>query len=49
METIGSWSFDAAAGTLRRGDSTKPLEDRSARVLEVLAWSKDSPLPLLAA
>jgi DNA-binding winged helix-turn-helix (wHTH) protein len=33
---IGEWSFDAAAGDLRRGDERRRLEDRAARTLEVL-------------
>lgn len=33
---IGDWSFDAAAGELRRGDERRRLEDRAARTLELL-------------
>ncbi len=33
---IGDWSFDPAAGELRRGDERRRLEDRAARTLELL-------------
>jgi DNA-binding winged helix-turn-helix (wHTH) protein len=33
---IGEWTFDAAAGDLRRGDERRRLEDRAARTLAML-------------
>jgi DNA-binding winged helix-turn-helix (wHTH) protein len=33
---IGEWSFDPAAGELRRGDERRRLEDRAARTLQAL-------------
>jgi DNA-binding winged helix-turn-helix (wHTH) protein len=36
MYEIGSWQFDPQSGILKQGSLVKSLEDRSARVLEVL-------------